>query len=299
MELALSTDPVMDFLKFAERRTRESAHTRRTGGKVVTVAEHDRATDDEGAPTAAEAVSGHEHPELQLDTKKAKELEMWQAWKDGGMDPKDLEPLLKSFRPMIRSKSNVYKGKVKMIPDSAIEAEFQLRFVDALRSYDPTKGSLGTYVYRYLDKSKRFIVENQNIGRIPENRVYKLKLYTTRRDELTEDLGKIPSVSEMAKNLGWPLAEAKRMDAELRNDLTTQGFEEDPYALTPSKSEEVLRLAKYELTGNERAVYEHLTGFGRPQLTSTNEIAKALGMPDYQVSRLKNAIKKKLERYLQ
>ena len=111
-------------------------------------------------------------------------------------------------------------------------------------------------------------------------------------------MGKIPTVEEMAENLGWPLAEAKRMDSELRNDLTTQGFEEDPYALTPSKSEEVLRLAKYELTGNERAVYEHLTGFGRTKLTSTNEIAKALDMPDYQVSRLKNAIKKKLERYL-
>lgn len=297
MELTLSSNPVNDFLKFAERRTRVSAHTRRTNGKVVSVATHEREADDKAVATG-QVVEGHEHPELQLDTKKAKELEMWRAWKEGGQNPNDLSPLLRSFKPMIRSKVNVYKGKVKMIPDAAIEAEFQLRFVDALRSYDPSKGSLGTYVYRYLDKSKRFIAENQNIARIPENRIYKLKLYTSRRDELTEDLGKVPSVSDMAENLGWPLAEAKRMDSELRNDLTTQGFEEDPYALTPSKSEEVLRLAKYELTGNERAVYEHLTGFGRTKLTSTNDIAKSLGMPDYQVSRLKNAIKKKLERYL-
>lgn len=297
MEFVLSSNPVNDFLKFAERRTRVSAHTRRTNGKVVSVAEHDREADEKAVATG-EVVEGYEHPELQLDTKKARELEMWQAWKEGGENPKDLGPLLKSFKPMIRSKVNVYKGKVKMIPDAAIEAEFQLRFVDALRSYDPDKGSLGTYVYRYLDKSKRFIAENQNVARIPENRIYKLKLYTSRRDELAEDLGKVPTVAEMAENLGWPLAEAKRMDSELRNDLTTQGFEEDPYVLAPSKSEEVLRLAKYELTGNERAVYEHLTGFGRPKLTSTNEIAKALDMPDYQVSRLKNAIKKKLERYL-
>ncbi len=297
MELTLSSNPVNDFLKFAERRTRVSAHTRRTRGKVVSVAEHDRES-DEKTVASGEVVEGYDHPELQLDSKKAREMEMWTAWKEGGENPKDLSPLLKSFRPMIRSKVNVYKGKVKMIPDSAIEAEFQLQFVNALRSYDPSKGSLGTYVYRYLDKSKRYIAENQNIARIPENRIYKLKLYTSRREELTEDLGKIPTVEEMAENLGWPLAEAKRMDSELRNDLTTQGFEEDPYALTPSKSEEVLRLAKYELTGNERAVYEHLTGFGRTKLTSTNEIAKALDMPDYQVSRLKNAIKKKLERYL-
>ena len=292
----MSSNPVNDFLKFAERRTRVAAHTRRANGKVISVSEHDRESEQESS--APEVVEGYEHPELQLDNKKAKELEMWQAWKDGGQNPRDLSPLLKSFRPMIRSKVNVYKGKVKMIPDSAIEAEFQLQFVNALRSYDPSKGSLGTYVYRYLDKSKRFIAENQNVARIPENRIYKLKLYTTRREELTEDLGKIPTVKQMAENLGWPLAEAKRMDSELRNDLTTQGFEEDPYALTPSKSEEVLRLAKYELTGNERAVYEHLTGFGRKKLTATNDIAKALKMPDYQVSRLKNAIQKKLKRYL-
>jgi len=295
----LSSNPVNDFLKFAERRTRVSAHTRRARGKVISVAEHEREADEKQVATA-EVVSGYEHPELQLDTKKARELEMWRAWNEGGRNPEDLAPLLKSFMPMIRSKVNVYKGKVKMIPDAAIEAEFQLRFVDALRTYDPEKGAaLGTHVYGALDKGKRFIAENQNIGRIPENRVYKLRLYTSRRDELAEDLGRIPSVEEMAKNLGWPLAEAKRMDSELRNDLTTQGFEEDPYALTPSKSEEVLRLAKYELTDNERAVYEHLTGFGRPKLTATNDIAKELGMPDYQVSRLKNAIKKKLERYLQ
>jgi len=293
MEMALDSNPVMDFLKFAEKRTQVRAHVRRTKDKVVPVAQHERdVAEEEAAP------KGHAHPELQMDNKKALELELWRKWKEGGENPRDLAPLLRSFKPLIRSKANVYKGKVKMIPDSAIEAEFQLRFVDALRTYDPKKGSLGTYIYRYLDKSKRFIVENQNIGRIPENRVYKIRQYTSARDELSEDLGRVPSVEEVSQRLGWRLAEAKRMDSELRNDLLTQGFEEDPYSLTPSKSEEVLRLFKYELTGNERAVYEHLTGYGRPKLSSTSEIAKKLKMPDYQVSRLKNAIQKKLKRYL-
>jgi DNA-directed RNA polymerase specialized sigma subunit len=297
MEFALESNPVLDFLKFAERRTQVRAHTRKTQGKVISVAQHDReATDSDTA--VGGTVNGYEHPELQLDTKKARELELWRAWKEGGENPRDLEPLLRSFRPLLRSKMNVYKGKIKMIPDAAIEAEFQLRFVDALRSYNPEKGSLGTYVYRYLDKAKRFIVENQNIGRIPENRVYKIKAYTTARDELSDDLGRVPSVSEVAERLGWSEAESQRMDAELRNDLMTQGFEDDPYSITPSKSEEVLRLFKYELAGDERDVYEHLTGFGKKQLTSTSEIAKQLGMPDYRVSRLKNSIQKKLKGYL-
>lgn len=284
----MSVDPVHDFLKYA-KTTKVRAHTRKVGPTTVQVEEHDRSVDDEPTGKLDEAA---------LTEKKGKEIAMWKAWKDGGQSVSDLHPLLRSFGPLIRAKTNVYKGKVKMIPDAAIEAEFQLRFVDALRSYDPEKGALGTYVYRYLDKAKRFIVENQNVGRIPENRVYRIKEFTSAREDLHEDLGRPPTVKEMADKLGWSNAEAERMDSELRSDFLTQGFEEDPYALTPSKSEEVLRLFKYELTGNEREVYEYLTGMGKPQTTSTGAIAKKLKMPDYKVSRLKSAIQKKLKRYL-
>ncbi len=286
-------NPISDFLKYAGS-TQVRAHTRHADGKLVPVKQHERETDDITTNTQLETFNALDT----LDDKKARELKMWQKWLDGGQNPSDLKPLLRSFRPMIRAKVNVYKGKVKMIPDSAIESEFQLRFVDALRSYDPSKGSLGTYVYRYLDKAKRFIVENQNIGRIPENRVYKIKQFTVVRDDLVEDLGRAPHTKEIAERLGWSLAETSRMESELRNDLLSQGFEEDPYALVPSKSEEVLRLFKYELSGNERAVYEYLTGYGKAQTSSTGDIARAMKIPDYQVSRLKNTIKKKLQQYL-
>jgi len=284
----LAVDPIRDFLKYAAT-TKVKSHTRRVNNKLVGVSSHDR-----------EVLSSGEEPSDDGKRKKRqeRELQMWKDWKEGGMQVEDLRPLLRSFRPMIRSKSNVYKGRVKMIPDSAIESEFQLRFVDALRSYDPSKGSLSTYVYRYLDKAKRFIVENQNVGRIPENRVYKIKQFTTAKEFLTDDLGRPPTTEEIAKRLEWSKAETERMDSELRNDLMTQGFEDDPYTLTPSKSEEVLRLFKYELSGNERQVYEYLTGYGKPQTTSTGEIAKKLNMPDYRISRLKDSIQKKLKRYL-
>jgi DNA-directed RNA polymerase specialized sigma subunit len=280
-------NPVADFLKYASTTT-VRAHTRVEGGARVQVREHVRKVEDPPAPAI--------NPDL--DLKKEKELEMWRAWKAGGESPQALKPLLRSFRPMIQSKVNVYKGKVRMIPDSTIEAEFNIQFVNALRSYDPSKGSLGTYVYRYLDKAKRFVVENQNIGRIPENRAYKIKTFTTTRDELSEELGRQPTDGELAKKLGWDKAEVERMESELRNDLVAQGFEDDPYSFTPSKSEETLRLFKYELAGEEREVYEYLTGFGKPQLLSTGDIAKKMGIPDYKVSRIKQGIQTKLKRYL-
>lgn len=282
----MQANPVLDFLKYA-RTTSVRSHERATpSGQKVTVQQHTRHEEEPRGD------------QLDLADKKSREIELWRAWKNGGETPQALKPLLRSFRPMIQAKVNVYKGKLRMVPDSTIEAEFYLRFVDALRSYDPSKGALGTYVYRYLDKAKRFIVENQNIGRIPENRAYKIKSFTSARDELAEELGRQATEDELAKKLGWDRAEVDRMESELRNDLVAQGFEDDPYSFTPSKSEETLRLFKYELAGEERDVYEYLTGFGKPQTTSTGDIAQKMGIPDYKVSRIKQTIQGKLKRYI-
>ena len=282
-------NPITDFLKYASTTT-VRAHTRTEDGTRVQVRQHVR--------QVAEPADVDQSESAELAARKGRELELWRAWKSSGESPQALKPLLRSFRPMIQSKVNVYKGKLRMIPDSTIEAEFNIQFVNALKSYDPSKGSLGTYVYRYLDKAKRFVVENQNVGRIPENRAYKIKAFTSARDELAEELGRLPTEDELAKKLGWDRAEVVRMDSELRNDLVSQGFEDDPYSFTPSKSEETLRLFKYELSGEDREVYEYLTGFGKPQMLSTGDIAKKMGIPDYKVSRIKQNIQGKLKRYL-
>lgn len=229
---------------------------------------------------------------------KEEELELWRKWKQGGEKPKDLEPLIHSFGSIINHKAGTYKGRVRMIPDAAIQAEYTLQFVSALRSYNPDKGTLGTYVYSHLDKAKRFIGENQNIGRIPENRIYKIKEFMKARDELSDQHGLPPSLADLTKHLKWSKGEVDRMDAELRNDLMSQGFEEDPFAITPSKSEEIVKLFKYELAGDERVVYEYLTGFGRPKVSSTGEIATKMKIPAYQVSRYKDSINKKLQKYM-
>lgn len=234
--------------------------------------------------------------QLKID-RKASEQDMWLKWKKS-QDPNDLTPLMQSFKPLVNMKMAAYRGRVKLIPDAAMEAEFNIQLVNAFRSYDPAKGTLGTYVYSYLDKSKRFITENQNVGRIPENRVYKIKEYLKAKDHLSDDLGRIPSEDELSKHLGWSKAEVGRMDSELRNDLLSSGFESDPTAFVPSKSEETMKLFKYELQGREREVYEYLTGYGKPKLASTGEISRKMGIPDYQVSRYKESIKKKLTKHV-
>ncbi len=279
-------DRIAAFLKLA-RTTHVEPHTRRVAGRAVAVSGHERELDDI-------------EREERLRSRQAQERVLWRKWKEGGEKPEDLVPLLKSFAPLIQSKMSTHLGKVRLVPDAAIKAEYQLQFVAALRAYDPDRGvALGTYVYRYLDKAKRYIAENQNVGRIPENRIYRIKEFQTAQETLLESLDREPTDKELAAELDWQVADVQRMSAELRSDLISQGFEEDPFQLVPSKEEEVLRLFKYELEGKEKEVYEYLTGYGKPKLLSTGDIAKKMKLPDYHVSRIKASLQKKLKRYLE
>jgi len=308
-------NPIQQYLKLA-RAVHVKAHIRHEAdGDIVEVDAHERDIDDVAAepiagaetevvvPEAASLIAPDElaeeppPPEPPVAIREH-EMAMWREWNDSGRDPEKLQPLLDSFAPLIRLKMSPYLGRVKLIPDSAIETEFKLKFAEALRTYNPEKSSLSTHVFRYLDKAKRFIAEKQNVGRIPENRIYKIKQYQTAVEGLKEELDASPTPAQIAEKLGWSLPETKRMASELRADLTSQAFEEDPYNIMPSRAEEVLRLFQYELSGNELSVYQYLTGYGKPRKKSTGDIAKELGIPDYQVSRYKASIEKKLRDHL-
>lgn len=290
-----SPNPLDDFLKYAETRKRVRTHTRIQGGKLVLVGSHDRQV--RGKQKSEQRTVPPQVDESQA--RKQRELALWGAWVQGGKRKEDLEPLLKSFEPLIHHMAGPYLKKLYLVPDASILAEFKLQLVEGLHTYDPSKGaSLGTHLQYAMRKAKRFIAEHQNMGRIPENRIYKIKKFEETRDALAEKLERDATDEELAKSLGWSTKEVRRMSEELRGDYTAQGFEDDPTSLIPSREAEVLKLFKYELEGDELAVYEHLTGYGREQITSTSELGKRLGLKDYQVSRIKDKIRSRISQYL-
>lgn len=284
-----------DFLKYAasQREVVVRAHTRVVGGKSVAVRRHGRTEDAEERKAA-------------VKSKQQRELELWRKWKDGGQKPEDLRPLIASFQSLLRSQSKTYTGRVAMIPDSAIEAEFKIQLVNALRTYDPSKGAaLGTHVYNTLSRAHRYIATYQNVGRIPENRVYKIRNYEVAHTDLLEELDRDPTTAELAERLkrehpeqGWNEAEVDRLTRELRKDLVTQGFEVDPHVVSPSRESEILKLFVYELDGDERKLYRHLTGIGAKKVTSTAELSEMFGVESYKISRMKARIQAKMKPFL-
>lgn len=234
----------------------------------------------------------------ELRKRQQQEFQMWEEWKSGGMQPHHLRPLIKSFKPLINSRANVFTNKVRDIPPAAIKAEFTNQFVHALQTYDPNRGAaLNTHINHQLKKAQRFITTYQNPGRIPENRIYRIRELQDAEQRLDEKLGRAPTQLELADKLKWSPRQVGTLQKEVRRAIPTGQFETDPATYTPSRQKEVLRLLPYDLSHDERAVFEHLYGIGGKPVLGPGAIARKLGMSAPKVSRLKKSIAEKYSKY--
>jgi DNA-directed RNA polymerase specialized sigma subunit len=234
-----------------------------------------------------------------LEATKQRDLELYNAWKEGGKKPNDLRPLLSNFKPLIRSRSNSWAKRADL-PPAFVQSEFTDQFINALNTYNPNKGTaLGTWVTTNLRKAQRGITKYQDPLRIQENRYYQLGAWDNTKASLEDQLNREPSTQEMAEAMGWSEAEANRMESEKRKTLYSSGFETgDPTTLMPSREAEVMRLIRYELTPEEQLVHDYTKGEnGKPQLRP-GEIAKKLKVSPSKVSRLRDSIAKKIERHM-
>lgn len=235
-----------------------------------------------------------------LGETKKNEIQLWHDWKKSGEDPDKLRPLLHSFRPLIRSRANVWANHVDLPPE-AIHAEFNKQFVSALRTYNPNKGTaLGSWVTTKLRKAQRWITTYQNPARIQEKRIYQIGSFQTAKAQLDEQLGREPTSFELSNHLGWNEAEVNRMSSELRRALPSSGFDTglDPTTIMPSRELEVFNLIRYDLTTEELSVYDDLTGYGGKPIMRPGEVARKHGYSPSKISRLKGSISEKLKKYL-
>lgn len=236
------------------------------------------------------------------------ELDLWRTWKDNGEKPEDMEPLLKSLKPIIAQTARKYVGHVP-IPKDAIEGVLTKHVIKGLRSYDPDKGAqIKTFLNFQLRGARRYIISNQNFSRITEERAQDIGDYERAIGELSETLGRAPTASEIADKMNVSERKMRKVNAksvvklqqEMRKDLVASVSQQDPFIDETPRVREVLQLIyPYELSPNEQVVFEYLTGKnGKPKTISTSAIAKKMGWTDSKVSQLRGTISEKVRRYM-
>ena len=238
--------------------------------------------------------------EKDADARRSKkDLTLWEQWNEAGRDVSGIEPLVNQFKPLVMKRANVYAGKNPNVPPEAIRAEFMNQAIKAFETYDPNRGAaLGTHVNWQLMKGRRFIATyGSGIGRIPENRSYKVREFTDARDELSDKLGRGPTALELADQLKWPVKQVSAMELEVRREVPSSLLQADTMSIKPSRNVEIARLIQYELAPEELLVMEHLLGInGKPQL-KPGDISRQLNMTPSKVSRIKLNIANKIKAY--
>lgn len=153
------------------------------------------------------------------------EMALFEKYRDGSITAK--YKLLDSLNPIITSQVNKYAGSG--LPPSALKLEAKRLTNKAIQSYDPNKAQLNTHVINNLKKLSRFVMNYQNIGHIPEPRVLMIGKYNTIYDNLEADLGREPTIVELADAMQVNVTEIERLQIELRKDLsmTTPGEDDE------------------------------------------------------------------------
>ena len=240
------------------------------------------------------------------DIDKDKELDLFNTWKSS-VTPNNKMGDKAAFQNLYTSMSPLLDDAARKssmgsnLPKSAHALYAAQNFMDSLRTYDPNKGSsLQTHVYGTVhQKAKRLNYLYQNLGYIPEPRAVQIGNYQTTKENLKNDLGREPSAAEIADTLQVGLKDVKRLEVEIRRDLSLTNLEEQVISMTPEE-EEALDYLYYELTAEERAVFDYIYGkHGKPAMVKHSgkidfdRIAKNMGVSVSKVRSLHGKIRNK------
>jgi DNA-directed RNA polymerase sigma subunit (sigma70/sigma32) len=228
---------------------------------------------------------------------KEQERGLWEQWRQGKEEAR--VDLLRSLNPIIQK--NVNKFAASGLPRSAVETEARRLVLQSFETYDPTKSAVATHATNHLKHLQRFVLEYQNIGKIPEHRGLAITKYKSIHRQIKEDLGREPTIVELADELKWSNSEVMRMQSELRSDLTISSFgdEDEPYIESIfheiPETEEIAELLYYESDPEEQVILEHwLQSTRTGERLPYSEIALKLNKPESYVKRKANELGEKI-----
>lgn len=233
---------------------------------------------------------------------RGNELELWKKWQSSGFKQQHLQPIVDSMQGIIYHTVRKYKGVD--IQENMLKAEANKHLVEALRSYNPSSGaSLGTHVFNRMKRVDRFVKENQNFGRVVEQRAQKWGDYLGARSLIETELGRPPTPVELAQKMSMRMGraitpkEAERFMKEDRRDLVQTGLEDNQFTFMPTADRMILKMVPQELTPEENAVFDRVFGMNGSRKMSPGEISRDLRIHPSKVSRIKNTIGSKIEQF--
>ena len=225
---------------------------------------------------------------------------LWYKW-EADPSEENMGALLDALSREIDIRVNTLRRSP--VPPAALRGHAHIQAVHAIKTFDPNNAAgatLPTWATTNLKKVNAFVHENQNIGKMPSKRIEKITQFKEARQVLELELGHPPDALTLTRALGWDINEVGRMERELRQDLiASRGDVTDTRDEVDNSYEKaIMRFIYQELSREEREVLEYSWGtHGKPKLPA-GEIASRLNLSRPKVSRIRNNIHRKIDRWM-
>lgn len=226
---------------------------------------------------------------------KDDDISLWREYKSNPT-PLNREKLLKRFDGLIQNQVNRWAGPVAR---DVLLNEAKLLAVKAFDNYNPNAGSaLGTWITNQLLPLSRIVYTYQNAARMPENITQKVNTFQNANNALKVTLGREPTTDELHSELGWTAPEITRIRDYNRRDLVESGptVSGDFFGRSSNDEDDMLLGAIYfELTPDEKRLFEATTGYNGARIMKNNELIQKLGITQAQLSYRKERLRKRIE----
>ena len=217
----------------------------------------------------------------------------WRAW-NATKSKDNLSHLFSRVNPILQKEVSRWAGGAVARP--ILEIEAKKIALNSFNNFDPNKSKLSTHLTNNLKGLSREVYTYSAPARLPEHRMIKAKTFVNAEQELSNTLGRIPTVTELASELKWNQKEVGRFRNEIRGMYsesmpTPPGFEQFNSATNE------LDFVYHDLNNQDKTVFEHTTGYGGAPVLSTRNMVAKTGLTSGQISHSKRRIKNKVLGY--
>jgi DNA-directed RNA polymerase specialized sigma subunit len=230
---------------------------------------------------------------ITFNPQKEKDVELWREYMRNPSST-TLSPLMRALQPVINSEVNRWAGNV---PRPVLEMEAKKLTLDAIKTYDPNKGTaLSTHVHNRLYKLSRTVYSNQDIVRMPENKKLKSQTFYNGVQFLQGEFGREPSQAEIADHLGWNQKTVRDVQRSMVDEyVESQDEGASGFDAIRDEPDPLLDYVYHSLTPLDQKIFEQSTGYNGQKAQTAGQVAKNLGIQQNQVAYRRRLIAKRVE----
>jgi DNA-directed RNA polymerase specialized sigma subunit len=211
--------------------------------------------------------------------RQQQDLDLWRQWKQSN-DPEHLKQLLDRMNPLVQREVQKWGAAV---PREALESKGRLLTVQALKTYDPTRGAaIGTHVTSRLRKLSRDVYPYQNVARLPENKQLLYNTFQVATNNLIDQHGREPTAEELAQELGW----SPKKVGDFQKSFSRRELVESAGAFMDegSADEGLVDFYHHGLIPSDQLMFEDLIGFKGKSALNNAQLMKKYSLTQGQLS---------------